>query len=189
MKIDNVVIAGIGEAINSSTFPMDLSASNRVSEATMEVANGLASKGQITGHRSFLKTITITADITATKQWWNQWSRYSFSDIGSSQSTMHRLKDMNLREAYIEYVDDSIIRIMEILQEEYNDNKTKENLYKLLYSSPVGIELTARISTNYLQERTVYLQREENKRHKLEPEWRKYTEWLENLPQSHFITG
>lgn len=189
MEINNVVVAGIGEAINSSTFPMDLSVSNSVTEATMSVANGLASKEQISGHRSFLKTITITADITATKQWFNQWGRYSFSDVGSSQSTMHRLKDMRLDEAYIKYVDDEIIKRMEVLQEQYNDDRTKENLYKLIYSSPVGIELTARITTNYLQERTVYLQREENQRHKLEPEWRKYTKWLESLPQSHFITG
>ena len=37
------------------------------------------------------------------------------------------------------------------LQQVYNENKSKEDYLKLLYSTPAGLKMTGRISTNYLQ--------------------------------------
>jgi hypothetical protein len=57
---------------------------------------------------------------------------------------------------------------------------------ELAYSCPMGIELTARITTNYLQLKTQYQQR---KNHKL-GEWRQYCQWVETLPYAaQLITG
>jgi hypothetical protein len=63
---------------------------------------------------------------------------------------------------------DSIIkkRIIE-LQKQYIKTPTKENFRVLLDSCPMGLLMTARITTNYLQLKTMYHQRKE---HKLE-EW------------------
>lgn len=48
-----------------------------------------------------------------------------------------------------------------------------------------GLRLTARITTNYRQLKTIYQQR---KNHRL-PEWRAFCAWIETLPRAEFITG
>lgn len=57
---------------------------------------------------------------------------------------------------------------------------------KLVSNMPQGIPLTARISTNYLQLRTMYAQRKNHK----SKEWRDFCEWIETLPLAkEFITN
>ena len=67
---------------------------------------------------------------------------------------------------------------MKELQKEYNENPTKENMYKMLYTNPCGLKLTARMTTNYLQLKTIYHQR---KNHRLQ-EWQDFCKWIETLP-------
>lgn len=62
----------------------------------------------------------------------------------------------------------------------YNEDKTEENFMRVLSNCPQGVMLFMRVSTNYEQLRTIYLQR---KHHKL-PEWRSFTKWIETLPYS-----
>ena len=87
---------------------------------------------------------------------------------------MHRITKFNLDESYVKYVDKRSISIIKELVEEYNslDDKTSEEakeLYlKIIYSNPIGMLLTAGMTTNYLQLKTIYAQR---KNHRL-PEWR-----------------
>ena len=47
--------------------------------------------------------------------------------------------------------------------DEYNANPTKENFHKVIHNCPEGIELTRRVSTNYLQLKTMLNQREFHK--------------------------
>ena len=72
-----------------------------------------------------------------------------------------------------------------ILLNEYNKNPCKENKLYLLYNCPVGLQLTARMTTNYRQFKTIYKQR---KNHTL-PEWREFCKWIETLPYAELITG
>ena len=61
------------------------------------------------------------------------------------------------------------------------DELLKEAYLDILMNVPAGLKLTARISTNYRQLKTIYYQR---KNHRL-PEWRKFCNWMETeLP--HF---
>ena len=53
-----------------------------------------------------------------------------------------------------------------------------ESYLIVLYNIPTGFELTARMTTNYRQLKTIYFQR---KSHKL-PEWREFCHWIETLP-------
>ena len=55
----------------------------------------------------------------------------------------------------------------------------------MLYSNPAGFRLTAGMTTNYRQLKTIYGQR---KNHRL-PEWREFCKWIEQLPYSEIITG
>ena len=54
----------------------------------------------------------------------------------------------------------------------------KQKYLEILYSNPCGFKLTARMTTNYRQLKTIYYQR---KNHRL-PEWRVFCEWVETLP-------
>ena len=48
-----------------------------------------------------------------------------------------------------------------------------------------GFELAARMTTNYLELKTIYRQR---RNHRL-PDWHMFCDWVESLPDSHLITG
>ena len=183
LQIDNVKVYGKIPSVIASGYPMSVHISQ--TRADFNRADKLADNPAGTGHNNFLKGVIIQADITASIKWWAQQERYSFADIISSQSTMHKLKDMNLDEAYIDYVDNRVVEVMKELQEQYNEKPTKENFYKLVYTNPDGLMLTARITTNYLQEKTVYNQR---KNHKLECEWGVYCNWLASLENNKWIT-
>ena len=117
---------------------------------------------------------------------------------------MHRITKFDLDQAYIEYTDPRIIAIMKEKVNEYNEllakidsNKKEGNDVKelnelakikyleILYSNPAGFRLTARMTTNYRQLKTMYAQR---KTHRL-PEWRAFCSWVETLPEASFITG
>ena len=92
---------------------------------------------------------------------------------------------MDYDECMIEYVTENTVNEIKRLSAEYNENPTSDNYLKLLYNCPVGIRLTAGMSTNYQQLKTIYAQR---KNHKL-PEWRTFCEWIRTLPYSELIIG
>lgn len=131
------------------------------------------------GHGSFLKGIVVNLDLTLTNKAWIEFQRYHFADIITGMSTMHRIARFDLDKSFNEFVSPQIIAELQKIQQNYQENPTKENYLKLLYSTPSGLELTNRITTNYLQLRTMYYQR---RNHRL-PEWCEFCEWMvENLP-------
>ena len=155
------------------------------------------------GHDNFLNGVIVQFDLTFTNKAWVEAERYHFLDFVSSQSTMHRITKFDLDHAYIEYTDPRIIEIMKEKTKEYNelqddikrlheegkDTRTlmtvaSEKYLEILYSNPAGFKLTARMTTNYRQLKTIYAQR---KNHRL-PEWRAFCEWIETLPNADFIT-
>lgn len=126
------------------------------------------------GHDNYLNGCVAQFDLTFTVKAWTEAERYHFFDFVSSQSTMHRLQKMDVSESCIEYVDGRVTDIVEELVKKYNENPTLENRLKMLYSCPTGLKLTARMTTNYRQLKTIYHQR---KNHTL-PEWRKFCQQL-----------
>ena len=131
------------------------------------------------GHVSWAKGVVVSMDITFTNKAWIELQRYHFIDIITGMSTMHRISKFELEEAFNEYTDPIIIYHLKYLQKEYNDNPTKENYLKLLYSTPSGLQMTGRVATNYLQLMNIYQQR---RTHRL-PEWRYFCQQLlEELP-------
>lgn len=131
------------------------------------------------GHVSFAKGIVVNMDVTFTNKAWIEFQRYHFADIITGMSTMHRISKFDLDEAFNEYTDPVIINRLKELQETYLVTKDKEDYLKLLYSTPAGLELTNRVTTNYLQLMNMWQQRHN---HRL-PEWRQFCdELLEKLP-------
>lgn len=175
--ISNVQVYGLKESIKRSKYPMSTDTSTCTTEPTKTTYSlGRASVGS--GHDNWLNGVIVQFDLTFTNKAWVEAERYHFLDFVSSQSTMHRITKFNLDKAYIEYTDPRMIEIMQQLVDQYNADPTPDNYLKVLYSNPAGFKITAGMTTNYRQLKTIYYQR---KNHRL-PEWRVFTEWIESLP-------
>lgn len=163
---------------------------SRLSDAitTYKVAAGLGKQKAGSGEDNYLNGIICQFDLTFTVKAWTEAERYHFLDFVSSQSTMHRITRFDLDKAYIEYVDPRVIDIMREKIAVYNrmkeDGAPADELADLylgiLYTNPAGFRLTARMTTNYRQLKTIYYQR---KAHRL-PEWREMCRQIRKLP--HF---
>lgn len=193
MQIKNVEVYGLVNSFRVSKYPMSINTNECKTDYTPRIKS-LATAQRGSGHDNFLKGIIVQFDMTATNKIWVEAERYHFFDIVSSQSTMHKLKDMNLDECFIKYTDKRIVEIMKELQKEFNEVNTKDStaeerkeaFYNLVYSCPSGLLITAGISTNYLQLKTMYHQR---KGHYLD-EWSvDFVKFVNSLPYSDLITG
>ncbi len=182
--IDNVKVYGLYESVKASKYPMTTDIDKVDCDVTSRTLT-LAKSDKGSGHDQFLTGIIAQFDLTFTVKAWTESERYHFFDFVSSQSTMHRIASFDLDNQYIEYTDKRIIAIMNELRDRYNETKDKEDYLRLLYSNPCGFKLTARMTTNYRQLKTIYSQR---KNHRL-PEWVDFCRWIESLPHSEFITG
>lgn len=182
----NIKVYGLEDSIKRSKYPMSTDINLLNSDITNTV-NSLATTRIGGGHDNFLNGIIVQFDLTFTVKAWTELQRYHFIDFVSSQSTMHRITKFNLDKAYIKYTDGRIVEIMKNLVDDYNNSteeEKKEKYLKVLYSNPCGMKLTAGMTTNYRQLKTIYKQR---KNHKL-PEWRIFCKQIEELPHSEWIT-
>jgi hypothetical protein len=201
--ISNVNIYGLEESVKESNYPMPVDLSDKNGEITDRTFR-YAGYTPGSGHDSFLNGIIVQFDLTFTNKAWVEAERFHFLDLVSSQSTMQRMTEFDLDEAYIEYTDPRIVAIMKEKVKDYNDlqedirirreegkdvttlkDLSREKYLEILYSNPAGFRLTARMTTNYRQLKTLYLQRRKNRL----PEWRAFCEWITTLPHSEFITG
>ena len=177
ITIDNVNVYGLENSFRVSKFPKQVDAAKCTPDITQTIA-ALASADNGSGHDNFLKGIVVQFDVTFTIKAWTEAERYHWFDIVSSQSTMHKIAAMDYDKCFCEYVTDNTKNEMERLRIIYNEDNTAENYLRLLYNCPVGMQLTAGITTNYLQLKTIYKQRFA---HRL-PEWREFCEFIEGLP-------
>lgn len=182
--ISDVEIMGIDSAVRRSKYPFALDVNDVNSEITKTV-NKLASAPKGSGHDTFLKGIRINFDLTFTKQAWGEAERYKFLDFISSQSSMHCILRFDLEAQCIEWVDEIIMERMKFLVNEYNEDPCEYNFRKVIYNTVDGLILTAGMTTNYQQLKTIYSQR---RTHRL-PEWQEFCDRLEMLPHSEWITG
>ena len=191
--ISNDKVYGLENSIKRAKYPMSTDTSKLNTDLTDGIKK-LAQSGRGEGHDQWLTGVVVQFDLTLTVKCWTEAERYHFLDFISSQSTMHRITKFDLDKAYIEYVDPRIVEIMkekvalynEMCAAEVKDEEAiKEQYLKVLYSNPCGFKLTAGMTTNYRQLKTIYNQR---KTHRL-PEWRAFCEWIHTLPMSELITG
>lgn len=180
--VSRVSIYGLLPSVQASKFPM--STDTNTSPEPTETTYRLAQCDPGSGHDQFLTGIVVQFNLTLTNKAWVEAERYHFLDFVSSQSTMHRIAKFDLDQAYISYVDPRMVEVMKALVAEYNSDPTPEKYLRVLYSNPAGFRLTARMTTNYRQLKTIYRQR---RNHRL-PEWRAFCEWIETLPYSEWIT-
>lgn len=196
--VSNVKIYGLEDSIKGSKYPMSVDV-NKCTDEITEKVKGLGRCETGTGHDQFLTGIVVQFDLTFSVKAWVEAERYHFFDFVSSQSTIHRITKFDLDNAYTDYVDPRVIEIMKEKIAEYNRidfewktgltpqcvriqeehaEEMKRRYLEILYTNPCGFRLTARMTTNYRQLKTIYRQR---KNHRL-PEWREFCKWIETLP-------
>lgn len=195
MKIFNTNVYGLEESLIRSGYPMQ----TKIEEINFKHISGLKNNGLMeemigispelkrgqklgnspasSGHDCFLKGIIVQCDIEAPSYWWPQAQRYHWFDFVSSQSKMHKIGEMDFEKFYKQGINSNITVACKILQQEYKDGKI--SIDDLLKNLPMGLEITAGISTNYLQLKTMYAQRKD---HRLKM-WREiFCPWVESLP-------
>lgn len=181
--INNVEVYGLGKSIKVSKYPKSININDCTEDITKRTVS-LASADRGSGHDNFLKGIIVQFDLCFTIKAWTEAERYHWFDIVSSQSTMHCITKFDIRNQCYKYVDKRIIDIIEEKVNYYNSiedkssDEAKEAYLDVLYNVPVGFQLTAGITTNYQQLKTIYYQR---RNHRL-PEWKEFCKWVETLP-------
>lgn len=192
--INDVEVYGLEQSIKASKYPMAVNIDKCTSTPT-NITYSLFGVPTGTGHDNALKGIVVQFDLTMTVKMSVELERYHFIDFVSSQSTMHRITKFDLDKAYIKYVDERCIDIMKEKVADYNslqekiknadetdqpalNDIAKTKYLEILYTNPCGMQLTARMTTNYQQLKTIYQQR---RNHRL-PEWQIFCDWCETLP-------
>lgn len=189
--VDNVNVYGIEESIvasglsfkpeyDSAEFFLEVESLKVRKEEHPAYARALKlAKAPIgLGHDCFLKGIVVQFNCTASQVWWLQAERYRHLDIVTMQSKMHSLDKMfSVQFRNPVDINTAIAELFRKMIREENEN------VELAYNCPMGVCLTARVSTNYMQLKTIYAQR---KNHKL-PEWRQFCEFIKSLPYAEMI--
>ena len=198
MRVANVKVYDLEESLHASGYPLRTTTNwEEAEEATLKRAKNLSHAADWVGaHDQFLTGILVSFDLTFSNKAWVEMERYHFMDFVSSQSPMHKITKFELKSQCNKYVDS---RIIDIVQEYINEQNRLSNLdnvgltekvaknradimkelyLTILYNIPSGFQLTARMTTNYRQLKTIYFQR---RNHRL-PEWREFCRWIEQLP-------
>lgn len=177
--VSNVKVFGLEDSIKASKYPMSVNV-NLINDKITDTVKKLGSSGTGEGHDQFLTGIIVQFDLTFSLKAWTEAQRYHFLDFVSSQSTMHKITKFGINNQCNPYVTREAIENLLVLIGQYNADPTPEHYLSVLYNIPTGFQLTARMTTNYRQLKTIYYQR---RNHRL-PEWRELCAWIETLP--HF---
>lgn len=190
LQIENWKVYDLRESVIACRNAMRINPAPITDEefnASMPRAITLANSPSGSGHSTFLSGIRVSFDIKYPNYISPELQRYHWIDIVSSSSKMHRLSSMDMDACFNKYVTDESKEQMKRLVKKYNETKSYEDFMVMLSNCPQGIELFMRVSTNYLQLRTLYRQR---KTHKLKEDYGELCAFIENLPYAkEFIIG
>lgn len=167
-------------------------------------------------HDAWLKNILVTFDIKGNGVFMPEAQRYHFLEIGMSQSTMHAMdkfmtSDYNPYTKFVlpeikdickknyqewaeakkekeEYHNGFQVQDVETQRknDEYYDNLVYEKFETLVHNLPRGFELWATISTNYLQLKTIVIQRFH---HKNKEDWGNFIQACYSMPNFRELCG
>lgn len=200
MKISNVNVYGLGESILVSGYPMKETEYNE-NEFRLEVeeiydtlragntdsgnnkhinrAFRLAKAKIGSGHDCMLKGIIVQMDVKAPQYFWQQLQRYHFIDTISSMSKMHSINKMAFNDLCNDYVTYQAIDNAKEAVKYYDAGEL--NIDECLSNIPMGLEYTARLTTNYLQLKTIYKQRRTHR----SMQWQVFCDWIKTLPYAN----
>lgn len=146
-----------------------------------------------TDHRKFFRMVNVTVDITAPLYWWKEFDTYKVGTVRNSCSTMHKItaKEFTIDDFSHEhlfpgeYGEETPTDILQYLicalnkfRELYLKSHDKNYWWQIIQLLPSSYNQRATVQLNYEVLLNMYHSR---KNHKLD-EWRKFCEWIEELP-------
>lgn len=181
-----------------------------IGENDLQLMGHLAAGGPV--HAKYRRMMPVFVTINAPLYWWKEFDTYKVGTVCNSCSTMHKIheKEFTLKDFSHEHLmmfedyamdipDDGDVRVggdfrtaLEVTIMALNDAR---NLYLKTNDKRYWWQMIQLLPSSYNQRRTVMLNYEvlhniyiSRKEHKLD-EWRKFCEWIEDLPYHLLITG
>lgn len=162
----------------------------------------LAAGGSV--HAKYRRMITVYMDITAPLYWWKEFDTYKVGTVANSCSTMHKIhaKEFTLEDFSCEHLKDDgddeifygdwvplrvlehIIMVLNRQRTRYLDTQNKDFWWQMIQLLPSSYNQKRTVMLNYEVLAGIYPMRKD---HKLD-EWRKFCQWIEQLPYSEIIT-
>ena len=200
LRFSNTQVFGLEDSIVASGYSFRsaprIIPGREAKEKDWDRARKLGSADPGMGHDGWLKGVIVQADVTYPQYWTKQAQRYHWFEYICSTSNMHMLvKNASLpfeefKKQFNQYVDDDLIQRTQDYANQFNncdDPVKRYQLFMKLQSNlPMGFELTVRVTTNYLQLKTMYTQR---KTHRLKEDWGAFAQWCDTLPHFNELTG
>ncbi|MCI7565871.1 MAG: hypothetical protein MST05_04120 [Treponema sp.] len=203
VEVKNLEVFGLDRALNAkgssfnvgeidTTLPFDKTDNNK----QWQVAKSLG--GNMFPHQShdaFIKGILVIFDIKGNGVFMPEFQRYHFADIVMSQSTMHSMDKFMTSDydPFTKYVSENTKKEARANYERYVEAKKsgdKQKIYEafeiMVHNLPRGLELWATVTTNYLQLKTIVIQRFH---HKNIEDWRAFVEACYKLPYFRELCG
>ena len=152
----------------------------------------LAKGGSV--HAKYRRMITVTCDITAPLYWWKEFDTYKVGTVANSCSTMHKIHSRPLtlddfsHEHLLPWAVSALGRTIIIInaaRADFIETKDKEQWWQMIQLLPSSYNQKRTVLLNYEVLAGIYPSRKD---HKLD-EWRKFCEWIKELPYSEIITG
>ena len=152
----------------------------------------LAKGGSV--HAKYRRMIMVTCDITAPLYWWKEFDTYKVGTVANSCSTMHKIHSRPLtlddfsHEHLLPWAVSALGRTIIIInaaRADFIETKDKEKWWQMIQLLPSSYNQKRTVLLNYEVLAGIYPSRKD---HKLD-EWRKFCEWIKELPYSEIITG
>ena len=156
------------------------------------------------GHHCSLAGVVVQFNLTCPRYFWQDIARYHFLEPVTSTSTNHSLLPVVRKSMEMEGTDqplpiwDAFTKgtSMKCISAFYEEAKRilaapdyemsqQDKLKAIKKNLPEGFLVTIRLTTNYRQLKTIYMQR----RYHVLDEFRAFCKWIESLPYADWITG
>lgn len=149
-------------------------------------------------HAKYRRMLDVIVEIEAPLYWWKEFDTYKVGTVCNSCSTMHKIhaKEFTLEDFSKEHLEGRVLNTLEEVVDDLNMYrefflKTADPAEKKDY----WWQMIQLLPSSYNQKRTVKISYEAlanmytwRKNHKLD-EWRRFCNWIEELPYSEIITG
>lgn len=205
LQIKNVRVYDLERAVvavNNSFNAGEINTLSTPTEQQWRIAKTLGGNGDAhQSHDAFLKGILCSFDMKFSQAFTTEFERYHFANIVMSQSTMHSLEKFmdSSEEVFSEYVLPETKVIVRKCYEEWLTIKERlkvdggevlkaqeyDAFMRLRHNLPAGLEMWMTISTNYLQLKTICIQRQHHRQH----DWWRFCEAVYQFPHFTDLTG
>ncbi|MBP5749080.1 MAG: hypothetical protein J6W63_12035 [Treponema sp.] len=193
LEVKNIEVFGLNRALNAINNSFNVGAidtTEAVTEKREKVALALGKNMEAhQSHDAFLKGILVTFDMKHHGVVMPEFQRYHFADIVMSQSTVHSLEKFisGDLDPYTKYVtQQSKDQVKKLYNAWIESGKSYESYMALRHNLPQGFEMWATVTTNYLQLKTICIQR---KAHRNREDWTNFISACYSMPRFRELTG